>query len=415
MLLSMHQARCYTPGPRTPVRDLNGESNVNLNDSDADLVTRSNEIGREVAAKFADEVDQASRFPTEAIAALKHAKVLSAAVPRELGGAGLGIEALMQICFGLGQHCSATGMIVAMHHIQVASIAQHDGGVREVKDYLRRLVREQRLIASATSEVGPSGDLRQSVAAVERCPDGCSLTKKATTISYGAHADDLLISAKRDPNANSNDQVSVLALSGQFQLRDPGVWDTLGMRGTCSPGATIHWQGPAWQVLEVPFGDSARRTMIPYSHLLWGALWVGMATEAVRRTRALIRAKARKTPGQLPATAQHLSHLVATLQSLHSQVFAAGTRYASMCAQQDPALDHVGYAIEMNNLKLTASEAVSDICSEAMRLSGIAAYVNWGEFSCARLLRDSFSAAIMINNYRLREMNAGWLMVHKGD
>ena len=57
--------------------------------------------------------------------------------------------------------------------------------------YLRRIAREQRLIASATSEVGTGGDIRRSIAAIQ--PEdgvvrGAALRfeKKATTVSYGA-------------------------------------------------------------------------------------------------------------------------------------------------------------------------------------------------------------------------------------
>jgi acyl-CoA dehydrogenase len=178
----------------------------------------------------------------------------------------------------------------------------------------------------------------------------------------------------------------------------------------------VHCSGPAWQVLPVPFGEIAARTMVPYSHLLWGGLWLGMATEAVRRVRALARAKARKSPGQLPVTAQHLSQVVANLQLMRSEVEGAAARYAALVAADNTqVLDSVAYALEMNNLKLNASEMVADICTDALRISGIAAYKNRGEFSVARLLRDAHSAAIMINNYRLRETNAAWLMVHKGD
>jgi acyl-CoA dehydrogenase len=374
------------------------------------------EVGRTIAAQHAEDVDRSARFPSEALAALKQAKVLSAAVPKEFGGPGLGVVPLSRMCCELGQHCSAAGMVLAMHHIQVASIGNHHGGIPEVGNYLRRLVEEQRLIASVTSEVGPSGDLRQSIAAVERAGDEFSLTKQATTVSYGAHADDLLISCRRNPEAKGSDQVLVLALEGQYKLEKPGEWDTLGMRGTCSPGAVVSCGGPAWQVLPVPFGEIAARTMVPYSHLLWGGLWLGMATEAVRRARSLARAKARKSPGQLPITAQHLSQVVAKLQLMRSEIESAAAHYAALVASGDtPQLDSVAYALEMNNLKLNASEMVADICTDALRISGIAAYKNRGEFSIARLLRDAHSAAIMINNYRLRETNATWLMVHKGD
>lgn len=373
------------------------------------------QIGREVAARHADDVDANARFPAESLQALRQAKVLSAAVPKELGGAGLGVIELSQQCFVLGQYCSATAMFLAMHHIQVACIADQAGTSREWRGYLERLVAEQRLIASVTSEVGPSGDLRQSVAAVEPSEAGVKLTKRATTISYGAHADDLLISARRAPDAKSNDQVLLLAMKGQYRLEDVGTWDTLGMRGTCSPGATVHVETPAWQIVPGPFGEIASRSMVPFSHCLWGGVWLGIATEAVNRARSLARAKARKTPGQLPVTAQHLSEVVAKLQLLRNEVEIAGERYAALRAANNTAvLDGVGYAIQMNNLKLNASEMVGEIALDAMRLSGISAYSNRGEYSCARLVRDALSAAVMINNYRLRETNATLLMVHKG-
>jgi acyl-CoA dehydrogenase len=205
-------------------------------------------------------------------------------------------------------------------------------------------------------------------------------------------------------------------MKGQYRLEEVGVWDTLGMRGTCSPSAVVHGETPAWQILPGAFGDIATRSMVPISHILWGNVWLGIATEAVSRARSLARAKARKSPGQLPVTAQHLSQVVAKLQLMRSEIEHATARYAALRAAGDHStLDGVGYAIQMNNLKLNASEAVSDIVLDAMRLSGISAYSNRGEYSCARLLRDALSASVMINNYRLRETNATLLMVHKGN
>ena len=51
------------------------------------------------------------------------------------------------------------------------------------------------------------------------------------------------------------------------------------------------------QILPVPFADISAQTMLPVSHLLWSALWLGIATDAVARARAFVRAEARKKPG----------------------------------------------------------------------------------------------------------------------
>ena len=54
----------------------------------SDLVAKAHSIAHEVAARHAADVDKNARFPHEAIDAIRHAKLLSAAVPKELGGAG---------------------------------------------------------------------------------------------------------------------------------------------------------------------------------------------------------------------------------------------------------------------------------------------------------------------------------------
>ena len=49
-------------------------------------------------------------------------RLLSAAVPKELGGGGAGMVELAEMCMTLAQGCGSSGMVLAMHHIQIASI-----------------------------------------------------------------------------------------------------------------------------------------------------------------------------------------------------------------------------------------------------------------------------------------------------
>ena len=133
-----------------------------------DLVARTTTVATEVAAKHAADVDRSARFPAETFAALREAKLLSAAVPQAFGGHGAGMLALGNQCATLAQGCSSSGMVLAMHHIQVACIARHGAGSPYFQHYLREnLVAKQELIASITSENGTFGDTRSSVCAVE--------------------------------------------------------------------------------------------------------------------------------------------------------------------------------------------------------------------------------------------------------
>ena len=110
-------------------------------------------VADEFAAPNADAVDRDARFPTETIEALRDARALSAFVPARLGGGGVELQTLAAACFELGRRCGASAMVFAMHQIQVVTIARHLEDADWFEEYLAALAAEQRLIASATSEV----------------------------------------------------------------------------------------------------------------------------------------------------------------------------------------------------------------------------------------------------------------------
>ena len=248
------------------------------------LLSATREIAGGTAAQQAAAVDKEARFPTETMTALRAAGVLSAPVPQALGGAGCNMRQLTQLCSTLAQGCGSSGMVLAMHFIQVACIARHGLGSDFFCGYLQELVTHQHLLASMTSEVGTSGDTRSSVCAVERNNGRFVLTKDGTTGSYCAHADAVLVTCRRDADAPASDQVLVLVKRENATLTQTTTWDTLGMRGTCSPGFLLESSGPAEQILPGSFADNSAQTMVPYSHILWASLWWGIAADAVGQT-----------------------------------------------------------------------------------------------------------------------------------
>jgi acyl-CoA dehydrogenase len=379
-----------------------------------DLLESSRAIAREVAAPFAESVDREGRFPAETIAAAREAGLLSALVPPELGGVGASMRDLAESCTLIGQACGSSAMVLAMHHIQVACIARHARGSAFFERYLRRIADEQLLLASVTSEVGVGGDTRSSICAVGREQGRFTLVKDATTISYGAHADDLLITARRAPDANASDQVLVLAQKADFTLDGGGAWDTLGMRGTCSPPFKVHAAGPEEQIIPGSYADSSAESMVPYSHILWAALWLGIATDAVNRASAFVRAAARKNPGHVPPTATRLAEVSVMLQSLRSNVQSAATDFDALGDDRAP-LQTMSWALRFNNLKIAASEATPAIVHQALQIIGIMGYKNNSPFSVGRQYRDALSGALMVGNERILAKSASMLLVAKGE
>ena len=378
----------------------------------AQLLAAVRRIASEIATSHADDVDRNARFPAESVDALRGLSVLSAGVPVSLGGFGCSLQQQGELCAAMAHGCSSSGMVLAMHLIEVACIARHGMESPYFVDVMKRIVADQTLIASVTSEVGTAGDTRSSVCAIERHGDTFKLEKAATTVSYGQHADALLVTARRAPDAAASDQVLVYLEKDDYSLTPTSNWDTLGMRGTCSPGGQLSAQASVDRILPGSFADSSAQTMVPYSHVLWSALWCGIASEAVSRAAAFVRGAARRDPGVTPPAAGALALATADLQSMHHHWIRSATEFDAIGDDRE-ALMAMSWALKMNSQKIAASEAAPRIVHQALQVIGVMGYKNDSPFSVGRLYRDSLSAALMISNERLAAKSASMLLVLK--
>lgn len=373
-------------------------------------------ITTEVAARHAADVDARSRFPRESLEALQAAQVLSAPVPAALGGAGLGMRELASLCSTLAQGCGASAMVLAMHYSQVACIVRHAAESAFFGEYLRELVARQYLLASMTSENGTFGETRTSICAVERSGGHFKLEKDATTGSYCEHADGILVTCRRAPDAAGTDQVLVLVRKGGYTLTQTTTWDALGMRGTCSPGFKLAAHGPEAQIIPGAFADSAAQTMVPYSHILWSSLWWGIAADAVARASEFVRAAARRNPGAVPPTASRLAEVSTRLQAMRHNWLALATEFDELSGRGPAGMQEllsIGWALKLNNLKIGASQAAPQIVHDALQITGILGYKNDSPFSLGRHYRDVLSASLMISNDRILGKNASMLLIYK--
>jgi acyl-CoA dehydrogenase len=371
------------------------------------LLERVNAIGRDVVAPNAAAVERDARFPSEAFAALREAKLLGAYVPLELGGLGLDVVQVATLCEALGHYCASTAMIFAMHQIQAACIVHHALDSEWFREYARELAARQLLLASATTELGIGGDARSSICALKVEGDRFTLEKQAPVISYGVEADAILVTCRRSEDAAKSDQLQVLVRREDRELTALSAWDTLGFRGTCSPGFALKSAGDARQVLPVPYADIHTRTQHPFAHVVWSSLWLGLATDALARARSAVKAEARKSPGTIPISATRLAEADLVLDSMRATVHGVRDEYARLLVAGDPeAFASYGFVIRVNNLKLIASQLVVDVVARAMVICGIAGYRNDSKVSLGRHLRDATGAGLMVNNDRILGQNA---------
>jgi acyl-CoA dehydrogenase len=209
--------------------------------------------------------------------------------------------------------------------------------------------------------------------------------------------------------------VLVLVEQKDSTLNQTTTWDTMGMRGTCSPGFRLESSGPEQHIVPGTFADSSAQTMVPYSHILWASLWWGIAADAVAKAGQFVRGEARKLPGTVPPGAMRLAEVSAQLQALRHNWLSLACEFDELAQRADgmQQLLTMGWALKMNNLKVNASEAAAQIVHKALQIIGVLGFKNDSKFSVARHYRDVLSASLMISNDRIVGKSASMLLVFK--
>lgn len=381
-----------------------------------DLLQQVHALGRASIAPHAGAVDRDARFPHESFAAIKRAGLMSCYVPVARGGMGLSFPQLVQVCEVMGRYCGSTAMIFAMHQIQVACILHHAMGEPVFAAIIDELVRDQLLLASATTEVGIGGDVRTSTCHVDEADGRFTLVKKAPVISYAEASDAILITARRDAGAGPHDQVQVFARKSDCELEPMCGWDTLGFRGTCSSGFTLTARCTSAHILPVPYADIHAKTMHPFSHIIWSGLWTGLAADAVNHGRKTVRKQARRSPDQLPPSALRLAEVDAVLTGLRGTVRYAALDYEERLQRFEgvPFPTDFDFAAAVSNLKITTSQTIVDIVGKALMIVGINGYRNDSPESLGRHLRDVYGAALMVNNDRILGQSSTMQLMRRG-
>ena len=86
-------------------------------------------------------------------------------VPAVLGGEEASVADVVDVCYTLGRACSSTGMIYAMHQVKAACVAYSRHGFSEWhRGFMTRMVEDQLLLASSTTEGKGGGNVRSSEA-----------------------------------------------------------------------------------------------------------------------------------------------------------------------------------------------------------------------------------------------------------
>jgi acyl-CoA dehydrogenase len=372
------------------------------------IVDLASEIGENIAAPVADEVDRESRFPREAVDAMRERRLLSALVPEELGGYGASLSDVSGAVRALARHCSASALVLAMHSIEVNNLVRH-GITEPLQELQRQLVAEQLLFANANSEVGIGGDVGRSKCAFENDEGTLRLSKDCLAISYGAYADVIAATGRRSPDSEPTDQVQALCRS--FTLDPLSEWDAIGLRGTCSLGYRLQAEIDAGELYPLPFSEIATAGGLQANMLFLSSVWVGIAESAAAKAHAYVRAAARREIGTTPKSALRLAELSCALDEIRALLEMSARRIED--ADGTDELGSIQLLAALRNLKVGASEGGVRIVRDALEICGIAGFKRGTPFTLDRQLRDAHGGLVMVSNDRYLHMNADTLVARK--
>ena len=203
-------------------------------------------------------------------------------VPHDLGGEGASIADVADVCYQLGQSCSSTGMIYAMHQIKIAVHRAAHGRQRLVATAAAPPVR--RAVAARLLDHRGSGRRKRALErGADRAAEGnrIALERKATVISYGAYADGVVTRRAARRTRPSSDQVLVALLKSDYTLTQAAGLERA--RHARYLQRRLHAEGELGRPTRCcrrPTRRSTRAPWCPPRTCLWGSVWTGIAASA---------------------------------------------------------------------------------------------------------------------------------------
>lgn len=366
-----------------------------------DRVELSRTLGERIA--FARrEPDDEKAFTDAILAQLREDRLLWV-VADEADAPALSIGDTARITFNIARLSGSAGLIYAMHMSQVLTLVRHGGDSPFFSELLRRMVRDQVLVASGTSEKGVGGDIFGSICTIEETGSALTVTKESPNISYLDHAGAILVSAMRGQDNGKNTQVLIAAEMKDMDLQPGHAAGFIGMRGVLNRpyGFTAKFGEAA--IFADAYPVIARDTMTPSIHIFWAALWSGLASSALEKVRTCIGKSPPAESDVADVMQSEFSRLVDKHYAMNALIRDA---VAAFDNKESVGAMGIAHTADVKRLKVLCSDLLTEICLGALGLLGIRGYAETGGYSLSEILRDALSARVMISNYRLLTSNA---------
>jgi alkylation response protein AidB-like acyl-CoA dehydrogenase len=359
--------------------------------SNEELIKRGAELAGTVIAARADEIDRQRQFPRENLKELGKAGLLGLLVPKEFGGAGLGISEMAQTLEPLAQACPSTAMVTLMHYSATAVIvAKGSEGLRQ--KFLPSIARGEHLSTLAFSEAGSGGHFYLPVSQAARNGQGLTLSASKSFVTSAGEADSYIVSTRTANAAGPLESDLYLVPSGASGLQVQGRFEGLGLAGNAS--APMKLQNVAVRD-EDRLGEEGSgfatmmQVMLPHFQIGMAAVSLGIAAAAFDAATAHVTGrKYEHVGGQSLSAIPRVQYLAAEM----AVELRSARAYLHETIQR-ATTGHPEAMLDILAVKVRATDAALAVTSRAMTLGGGAAFGRHGGLE--RIFRDAQAAAVM--------------------
>src|SRR5271166_49331 len=332
-------------------------------------------------APYAAEVDEESRFPEEALAALNAAGFNAVHIPEEYGGQGADSVATCIVIEEVARVCASSSLIPAVNKLGTMGLILQ-GSEELKKQVLPTLASGEAMASYALSEREAGSDAAAMRTRARRDGDEWVLNGTKCWITNGGKSSWYTVMAVTDPDKGANGISAFMV-----HKDDPGFTvgpkeRKLGIKG--SPTTELYFEDcriPGDRIIGEPgTGFKTALSTLDHTRPTIGAQAVGIAQGAL--DAAIAYTKQRKQFGQRVSDFEGVQFMLADMAM---KVEAARLMVYTAAARAERGEPDLGFISSAS--KCFASDVAMEVTTDAVQLFGGAGYTR--DFPVERMMRDA--------------------------
>jgi alkylation response protein AidB-like acyl-CoA dehydrogenase len=198
---------------------------------------RAAALAAEHFAPLAAELDREQRYPHEHIETFVDSGLSGMLVPQELGGAGLGMQAICAIVETVSIACASTGAILAAQTLGAVPVQL--AGTPEQRGELLPELLAGGAISFALTEEEAGSDAAAIITTATQDGDDYVIRGEKVYVGNGGAAGRYVVFAKTDPEAGARGITAFVVAADAPGVRVDRFEDKMGIRGTLTSNLVL--------------------------------------------------------------------------------------------------------------------------------------------------------------------------------